>query len=186
MPIAFPIEILTCMSWNQVAKLSGGEHEGVRLHADMAARVEAAQLLDKSCRVIFCKADGGCGCAQAGVADITAALRNYRPSQTVLEAEMAAPRRGGGSAAGPLSGADESRANVMRQKRRRHDITIDVSLLSKVLHMCSHARVAQHAHSVHVLSWTDNDIAQHRRGILDGHCWASGAASSTLHDHRAP
>ncbi|KAK9865158.1 hypothetical protein WJX84_010261 [Apatococcus fuscideae] len=61
--------------------------------------------------------------AQAGVADITAALRSYRPSQTVLEAEVAAPRRGMGAAAtiGPLSGPADSRANVMRLKRKRHD-----------------------------------------------------------------
>ena len=65
-------------------------------------------------------------CIQAGVADITAALRNYRPSQTVLEAEVAAPRRGGFAVPpGPL-GADDSRGNVMRQKRRRHDGTIHV------------------------------------------------------------
>ena len=64
-----------------------------------------------------------CQLVQAGVADITAALRNYRPSQTVLEAEVAAPRRGMGAGAniGPLSGADDGRSNVMRLKRKRHD-----------------------------------------------------------------
>ena len=63
---------------------------------------------------------------QAGVADITAALRSYRPSQTVLEAEVAAPRRGMGAGAniGPLSGADDARSNVMRLKRKRHDSAI--------------------------------------------------------------
>ena len=36
---------------------------------------------------------------QAALADITAALRAYRPSHTVFEAEMAAPRRGEGAGA---------------------------------------------------------------------------------------
>ena len=100
-----------------------GSFAGTR---DMVAEVP-------SNRVSLCQdlvSDLGChlGChLQAGVADITAALRNYRPSQTVLEAEVAAPRRSGMSASLPLSGADDSKANVMRLKRQRHDDTIQVS-----------------------------------------------------------
>lgn len=66
------------------------------------------------------------GSLQAGVADITAALRSYRPSQTVLEAEVAAPRRGtgAGTSPAPVSAANGSRANVMQLKRKRHDNAI--------------------------------------------------------------
>lgn len=70
---------------------------------------------------------------QAGLADITQSLKNYRPSVTVLEAQMAPSRRGegaGGTGAPGLTaanGPDGGLVAVMEQKRNAHDQAIKVS-----------------------------------------------------------
>lgn len=69
---------------------------------------------------------------QAGLADITQSLKRYRPSQTVLEAEMAPSRRGegaGGTGAPGLTaanGPDGGLVAIMEQKRNMHDKAIQV------------------------------------------------------------
>lgn len=69
---------------------------------------------------------------QAGLADITHTLKNYRPSQTVLEALMAPSRRGegaGGTSAPGLTaanGPDGGFVAVMEQKRQAHESSIQV------------------------------------------------------------
>ena len=71
---------------------------------------------------------------QAGLADITQSLKNYRPSVTVLEAQMAPSRRGEGAGAtgGPgltsANGPDGGLVAVMEQKRNAHDQAIKVSM----------------------------------------------------------
>ena len=73
-------------------------------------------------------------CLQAGLADITQSLKNYRPSVTVLEAQMAPSRRGEGAGAtgGPgltsANGPDGGLVAVMEQKRNAHDQAIKVSI----------------------------------------------------------
>ncbi|GAB4823750.1 hypothetical protein N2152v2_010796 [Parachlorella kessleri] len=66
--------------------------------------------------------------AQHGLADITAALRSYRPSQTVFEAQVAAPRRGEGAGHTAIHGVAASAPHefqeVMRQKRASHAAAI--------------------------------------------------------------
>lgn len=77
-------------------------------------------------------------CLQAGLADITQSLKNYRPSVTVLEAQMAPSRRGegaGGTGAPGLTaanGPDGGLVAVMEQKRNAHDQAIKVSIRSCV------------------------------------------------------
>lgn len=72
---------------------------------------------------------------QAGLADITHTLKNYRPSQTVLEAQMAPSRRGegaGGTSAPGLTaanGPDGGFVAVMEQKRHAHESTIQVHMM---------------------------------------------------------
>jgi hypothetical protein len=68
---------------------------------------------------------------QEGAADIAAQLRAYRPSATVLEADMAPARagEGAGSVAGPGLTASRGPADflgVMRLKRGAHDRAIQV------------------------------------------------------------
>ena len=71
---------------------------------------------------------------QAGLADITQSLKNYRPSVTVLEAQVAPSRRGegaGGTGAPGLTaanGPDGGLVAVMEQKRHAHDHAIKVTL----------------------------------------------------------
>ncbi len=66
------------------------------------------------------------------MADITQSLKMYRPSQTVLEAEMAPSRRGegaGGTGAPGLTaanGPDGGLVAIMEQKRNAHDKAIQV------------------------------------------------------------
>ena len=78
-------------------------------------------------------------CPQAGLADITQSLKMYRPSQTVLEAEMAPSRRGegaGGTGAPGLTaanGPDGGLVAIMEQKRQAHDKTIQVCIANDVL-----------------------------------------------------
>lgn len=76
---------------------------------------------------------------QAGLADITQSLKNYRPSVTVLEAQMAPSRRGegaGGTGAPGLTatnGPDGGLVAIMEQKRNAHDQAIKVSIHHNVL-----------------------------------------------------
>ena len=68
---------------------------------------------------------------QAGLADITQSLKNYRPSVTVLEAQMAPSRRGegaGGTGAPGLTaanGPDDGLVAIMEQ-RNAHESAIKV------------------------------------------------------------
>ena len=79
-----------------------------------------------------------CAVLQAGLADITQSLKNYRPSVTVLEAQMAPSRRGegaGGTGAPGLtaaSGPDGGLVAVMEQKRNAHDQAIKVGTTMSV------------------------------------------------------
>lgn len=68
--------------------------------------------------------------AQESLADITAALRAYRPSQTVFEAQVASARagQGAGMAATPgmlAAGAHERNVEVMKIKREAHKDAIE-------------------------------------------------------------
>ncbi|KAL3143989.1 hypothetical protein ABBQ32_003797 [Trebouxia sp. C0010 RCD-2024] len=77
--------------------------------------------------------------AQAGLADITQSLKNYRPSVTVLEAQMAPSRRGegaGGTGAPGLTAAnspDGGLVAVMEQKRNAHDQAIKANKRQKLM-----------------------------------------------------
>lgn len=76
-------------------------------------------------------------CLQEDLASIAAKLRAYRPSATVLEAEVAPARRGEGAGclAGPGMTASQGPADfveVMRVKRGAHDRAIKASLTSEV------------------------------------------------------
>ncbi|PRW33125.1 DEAD-box ATP-dependent RNA helicase 29 isoform X1 isoform B [Chlorella sorokiniana] len=67
--------------------------------------------------------------AQAGLADIAAALKSYRPSQTVFEAEVASARKGQGAGVMAMPGLIaaapyERKMDVMRQKREAHAAVI--------------------------------------------------------------
>lgn len=84
--------------------------------------------------LLVLSASGDMCCLQAGLADITQSLKNYRPSVTVLEAQMAPSRRGegaGGTGAPGLTaanGPDGGLVAVMEQKRNAHDQAIKVSI----------------------------------------------------------
>ena len=72
-------------------------------------------------------------CLQSSLKDISQQLKQYRPSATVLEAEVAPARRGEGAGglAGPgltASAAPGDFNEVMRLKRLTHDATIKVTL----------------------------------------------------------
>ena len=74
-----------------------------------------------------------CFCLQSSLKDISQKLKQYRPSATVLEAEVAPARRGEGAGglAGPgmtASTAPGDFNEVMRLKRLTHDATIKVTL----------------------------------------------------------
>ena len=102
---------------------------------------------------------------QAGLADITHTLKNYRPSQTVLEALMAPSRRGegaGGTSAPGLTAANGPEGGfvaVMGQKRQAHESTIQVGndraqyqhkgRVRSALH-CKHSSL--HAHQLYSCS----------------------------------
>lgn len=97
---------------------------------------------------------------QAGLADITQSLKNYRPSVTVLEAQVAPSRRGegaGGTGAPGLTAAnspDGGLVAVMEQKRHAHDQAIQVNKITAATleHFCHIEMVSTPAcsHLTHV------------------------------------
>ena len=102
-----------------------------------------------SCNLIMTQYYAACSklvsALQAGLADITQSLKNYRPSVTVLEAQVAPSRRGegaGGTGAPGLTaanGPDGGLVAVMEQKRQAHDQAIQVDIITA-------AAFKQHCH----------------------------------------
>ena len=98
--------------------------------AESCARVKA--LAREGVHPRLAAAEAGGMKERADLMAFTQRLKSFRPAQTILEAEIAAARRGGGAGQGAMSYALESSkakslSKVMQKKRQAHDHIIQAS-----------------------------------------------------------